>query len=591
MSITVKPKISTNTFDKNLFNTKEIQQLIPSHILDDVNNSNDDEDHEEDNKIKFIHSFIRSDKEYNTILKHYTANKDKNWHEWLEFISLFSSIGKQGWVGLFKIKGTSLKVVFKTSQYINHLVDHEYTILSGLKDISYTPHFCRPIGVISCNVEPKFKKKKYQDKKNKNDNNNPFEITSKYPIEQKVMLCEYISDSIKFSDMMKDEDIDDDVIFSSIKQILISVFIAQKFKKFSHYDLHSYNIMMKKCNKDDVLLYIIDKDNKYCIPTNGYTPTIIDYGFSYINDMEDGPLWASLSHTDAGFMSNMFDFLSDYKLFLVTISYEMEKYRGNKCTKKFRRIVKNMFFSLNIDWECGWDEENSSSAEKSVSKILQECESGSILFEKYGGYCIDLLQTLVILPLEKQNYEDIQQIYNTWIKEWVKIENEISSSHYNLFILKQIVDIARLVRPYYQRASTRDKALLLFKRSVYNSLNKVSQFCKPKDLHFEKMLCSLLVLSRNIEGILYKNITEKMECKQEEEYNKLPINTSDQIYGIIEANIPEEYIFNEKTKIHIVDCINKKNSVVELPLELIEDINHIHSMATGSFLYDKIIEK
>ena len=31
----------------------------------------------------------------------------------------------------------------------------------------------------------------------------------------------------------------------------------------------------------------------------------------------------------------------------------------------------------------------------------------------------------------------------------------------------------------------------------YETLNKVSKFCIPKNLHFEKLLCSLYVLAKN----------------------------------------------------------------------------------------------
>ena len=92
--------------------------------------------------------------------------------------------------------------------------------------------------------------------------------------------------------------------------------------------------MIKKCNKDLVFLYKLDDENQFCVPSMGHIGIIIDYGFSYISDMKDGPLYASLCHTDVGFMSDRFDWVADPKLFLVTVSDEIKEMRKTKNAKK-----------------------------------------------------------------------------------------------------------------------------------------------------------------------------------------------------------------------------------------------------------------
>ena len=61
-----------------------------------------------------------------------------------------------------------------------------------------------------------------------------------------------------------------------------------------------------------------------------------------------------------------------------------------------------------------------------------------------------------------------------------------------------------------------------------------------------KRVSGIGLLEINIEGILYDVITSRMKVKQRE-YSKMPIQTIEQIYGAIEANIPSKYIFNKKT--------------------------------------------
>jgi len=213
---------------------------------------------------------------FGNLVNYYEENKDIDWSKWLSFDTLFEKSGKQGLVGLFNTHnkeegGYNKKIVFKISKYINYLVHHEYSVMKGLNDISpYCPHFCKTIGTVLCKVDPKFRTA-----------GNPFQISSKYPIEKEVLLTEYIDNSCKFYNYIRSSKIKDNVIFSSIKQVLMAIAIAQRKKQFTHYDLHSFNIMMKKCNKDVVYLYVLDEDNQFCVPTFGHYPVIIDFGFSY----------------------------------------------------------------------------------------------------------------------------------------------------------------------------------------------------------------------------------------------------------------------------------------------------------------------
>lgn len=562
---------------------------------------------------------------YNDLLEHYEKNKDKKWSDWLIFDGCLKSQGKQGIIGFFKRKASyqkgdkilykkhnvqaviididinsksyiiriendkriistlehyiepisKSKYIFKISQYTNHLAYHELISMQGLKKLStYCPHFCKGFGVIKTEIEPHFRK-----------NSNPFDIKSKYPIEKELLLCEYIDKSHKFYNYIKSENIHENVLYSLVKQVLLAITLAQKEKQFTHYDLHSNNVMIKKCNKDLVFLYKLDDDNQFCVPSLGYYSIIIDYGFSYISDMNDGPLFSSLCHTDVGFISDRFDWVADPKLFLVTVSDEIKEKRGTKNAKKLRRIVKNIFAPLKIEWDSGWDCAEKKGAVDYVANLLESYNNVSRLFEDYDYYCLDLLQSLIIIPLEKQDYTDIKKSYQTFLTEWIKIENEISSEFYNLYILKEIIDSARNVRPDYMRNETREQAVGIFRKTLYDSLNKVTKFCIPKNLHFEKLLCSLYVLAKNIEGILYEVISSRMVDKNKE-YDRLLLKSTEQIYATINVNIPDEYVYNENTQVLIVDNVRKTNSIFQIPKEELDNINKLHPLAKGTYIND-----
>ena len=536
---------------------------------------------QEDKNKKYSTSPLGEINGFSHLFDYYNKNKDQNWQKWLQFDQTFDKPGKQGLVGLLKPtesitdeRGKELKYVFKISQYINYLIQHEYTVMKGLNDISpYCPHFCKAIGTLLCEIDPQARKK-----------GNPFLLTTKHPIEKEILLTEYVDNSCKFYNYIRSKKISDKIIYSIIKQVLMGIAIAQKKKQFTHYDLHSYNIMMKKCNKDVVFLYVIDEENQFCVPTYGHYPVIIDFGFSYIKDLDDGPAWPSMAHTDVGFMSDRYDWVADPKLFLVTVAKEIRDKRRNKKANKFKTIVKNIFGKLKIDWESGWDTHEEKGASDYVTEMLQDYNIKSNLFDNYDHYCIDLLQSLVILPLEEQKYSNIEESYTTFLKEFIKIENEIGNPFYNLYILKGIVDVAREVRVDYLHIDSRKHAISYFRKSVFERINCVADYCNPKGIHFERMLCSLLCLSKNIEGILF-DVVESRMMEKKKIYDKIPLQSTEQIYGAIEANIPDKYVFNENTTLFVMNCITEDCSRMELTPAICKEVNKTHSLAKGMYLY------
>jgi hypothetical protein len=518
-----------------------------------------------------------SSTEYNNLINIFEENKNKKWDEWLEFDSIFDNQGKQGIVGILTLKDPKhdkKKIIFKISQCINFLANHELMIMKGLSELNnYCPHFCKGLGILKCNIEPNRKAK------------NPFKIKSKYAVEKEVLLLELVEKSSKFYSYIKSPKIHEEVLYSIVKQTLMAINIAQKHKNFTHYDLHSNNIMIKKCYKDLVFVYKIDEENQFCVPSYGYYPIIIDFGFSYIENMEDNPLWTSLCHTDVGFMSDRFDWVADPKLFLITVSDEIKEKRGTKKSKCLRRIVRNVFYPLKIELDSGWDDVDKKGAIDYVLDILQTFKNPSRIFNDCEYYCLDILQSLIILPLEEQSFKNIGKYFKTFIKEWVKIENEISNEFYNLYILKEIVNVARNVRADYMDEETREIAIDIFRKGVYSAIEKVTKFCNPKNINFEKFLCSLFLLSQNIEGILYDIISVRM-IEKEKEYEKMPLKNIEQIYGAIDVNIPDEYKYNENTVFLIMDCVNKDHKLFEIPNDEIDNINEMKNMMRGTYVYD-----
>jgi len=365
----------------------------------------------------------------------------------------------------------------------------------------------------------------------------------------------------------------------------MAVSMAQKKKNFSHYDLHSDNVLMKRCNKDLVFLYVIDEQNQFLVPTHGHYPVIIDFGFSYINNMDDNYLWPSMGHTDVGFLSDRYDWVADPKLFLVSISSEIKEQRETKKAKKLRRIVKNMFQPLSIEWDCGWDNTDEYSTSDYLEEMLEDVSQQSSLFSEFEHYCIDLIQSLVVLPLENRSYDNLHEAYKAFLDEFIKIEDQVTNNFYLLYILQGIVNAARDEQSNYHHANRRKEAVSNFKRRVYKCIDEVAKFCQPKNIQFEKMLCSLLVLGKNIEGVYYSLMKKKMKQKKKE-YSRLPIQSTEQVYACMEINISDQYEYNDNTTIFMFDCIREKCVPFELTKDEISELNSMHAISRGVFLHE-----
>lgn len=515
----------------------------------------------------------------NKFLKIYENNKNFKWDEWLKYNNTFKNLGKQGIVGLLQVtdeeEDDGDKIIFKMSQYIDYLINHEYTVIKGLQEISeFCPHFCKCIGLISAEVDLNYTK-----------NTNPFKITTKYPIEKNILLMEYIKNSCKFYNYIKSLRIHDDVIFSIIKQVLLAIYMAQIHKNFSHYDLHSYNVMIKKCNEEDLFLYVIDDEIQYLIPTYGSYPVIIDYGFAYIKDMEDNALWSGMSHTDVGFMSNQYDWVADPKLFLITVSSELKEKRPSDKTINFRKMIKTIFKPLTIDSDSGWDKLYKYSASEYLIKYLRPIRSHkSIIFSEYECYSMELIQSLIILPLEKRSYKGLKISYNAFVNEFIKIENLISNPYKNLYILKCIIDITREIRHIYINNNTRNEGIKYFRQSLHYRINKISAWFNPKNINYELMLCSLLELSQNMEGYLHYILTDINHTKNLE-YKNLPISNTKEIIDMVEIFSPSDFTIKESSKIFVFNSKNKSTFSFSLDYDDINKINKIHPIDRGNYIY------
>jgi hypothetical protein len=508
----------------------------------------------------------------------FSEYNEGNLPDFLDFHSSFPRTGKQGILGLLIDRKTNRKYVYKIGQYLNFLVHQEHAVMNGLNSLrDYCPHFCKTYGRFKTKINENYRKV-----------DNPFEIEhdDDKMIKGDVLLMENIDESRKLYRYIKNKEIVPEVIMSIVKQTLIANIIAGEHVRFSHYDMHSNNVLIKKCPVNSVFFYILDENRTYIVPTYGYYPIIIDFGFSFNKECEGKPMYGALAHTDIGFIPSIYDQHTDAKLFLTSVSYEMKKYKKSDISTTFRSLVHSIYEKCNVDLECGWDqrEDDLSISDQLLKKMTSQFKRSAFLTEQ-GHHVVDLLQVLVELPLSSRHTNDtIEDMVSIFVTEFLKIEREISSDFYNIYILKTIIESCVKNKYLYLSKNSREEAVNNFKKDILESIDEVVKFCNPK-INWEKLLCGLLCLSKCIENYCSDKLKKLVSLKKSDYNNMILRNTTD-IYEAIEANIPSHFFFDQKTQVYVWDCQNKRNYKTTLQPNVIDRLNKTHPFERGIILYE-----
>ena len=467
----------------------------------------------------------------------------------ISFVRKFKKEGKQGLAGICKAKvdGEQKTMVYKTSRYLNYTSLHEYYVMRSLKAITpYCPYFCEVHDIIQVPMSPNFR-----------DQKNPFKTDpNKYTIQGDVLLMNYVKGKNLYS-LVKRREIDDRIIFSAMRQVIGAIMIAQDELNFSHYDLHSSNIIMTPCEPNSISLFI-SGEKLISSPTYGAQPVVIDFGFSYSDELKKRPIMSSLAHTDIGFMSCLHDKYADMKLFLISLAYESKLHRkSSRHFTLFRKLVKKIFKPLKVDYTSGWDEGYSQvSAIDRVNDLIGDIEAKSQVFGRYNHFALDLVQNMIKLPLRGKKVKDLGVAFIAIDSELAKLDEEIGSSFYNLYMFKKITEIASKLRILYENRAKRKVALKLFKKKIYAELDQISKYCIPS-LNFERLLCGLLVYSDAVEGVLYRSCNDVWGKKQKD-HEKMQYNSVYEISKYIDSMLPDKIRANKNTVIRVTDANNQK---------------------------------
>lgn len=512
---------------------------------------------------------------------YFTSHKHMQWNKWLVLPEKNQDMGgKQGYVGLlFHPHNKNLCCLYKISKVDDNLVEHEYKIIKSLEELAnYCPHFHKVYGMLpfDCNIH-------YE--------NLPLNYNKKSKIvKRNMLLMQHIQHKYDFHGMIKDEKVDDNIIINVLKQVIIAVEMSQ-FYKFTHYDLHTENILIRNCNPNMHFLYLFE-DKTILIPTYGYIPNIIDFGYSYC-ETENNDLTCTLVHTQYGFTSTRYDPYADIKLFFVSTVDDISKYNSRKkIQKKLSNICRNIFSGMNIQWSSGWDNSKLVSPITILTEMIKEYIKPSVLFSK-SDLWFDTVQELINLPLSPMPYHELEKCFTGFIEEFVKFEERILSKTLLNYILKIFVKYVKQYRSsYIQSGEESEWAVIEIKKQFLEEYTQIINYHVPH-INYEKMICSLLLMTQCMEGLFYDTLQKRYEEK-DRQYEIMRCHDLTDFFSLLNHNFPSQYKpLNIKSSIFVVDHVNKKSTLLKLKKEEIQVIEtlkehshitkYIENLYTSSF--------
>ncbi len=350
----------------------------------------------------------------------------------LDNFERLSERSSQGNVGTCTFEGQ--RKVWKTSKRHDFTLTAEYEVSKAISDscLSILPHFAKVTHLIQCLASP-------------SDN-----------IKQECIMINKISGG-RFNDVLRNRLLESKDTLCMLKQILISLVVAQQVMDFTHYDLHVENILVRQTNFD-LHVYITPDGYVYPVETHGLCPIIIDYGYAFVNKFQT--LLPSLYFNSAGFTPYKSDPLRDIFTLLCSINAEI-KDPSAKLLAETKDLFKPILAkAYGLEWEHGWLE-GFTSAKKTFQKHLSiksnHLRSDSIILDT--SMLADLLVALIpatleqpsqywptqwsnsTLNLDEQN--TYQQVVLEFYYEWFYIEEELNNFGLEALFIKVLVQAVK----------------------------------------------------------------------------------------------------------------------------------------------------
>jgi hypothetical protein len=415
--------------------------------------------------------------------------------------------------------------------------------------------------------------------KRKSGEFNPFQAPLNHT--RDVLIAEYIPSKLTLLEYIRKKNFTacSDTL---LHQTFLALFIAYQHTRFTHYDLHLENILIRKCSKRTFFLYKFEYEGVLIhrlIQTNGYFPVIFDYGFAYSEGVQETSYSNSLFYTNKGYTPFMSSETTDFKTLLVRLSHL------RNCPTKFKKLADDFFLKSNLltfklDKETGWIKSTVASTGRIISRKLESIFDDIFdqtfkksVFYKRLDEIIDMFGILVKVPFSLSTCpKNLETSLERLGKEWIKIDGWFTKTDDKLNIFKKMLEAVDELLSAGQLGECERE----FKLRMFDIFDAFGKFVNVETLNYADLLSSVLVLSEYIESVAYS------EMKRHEKLFRVPLdswailNSFEKALNYSESN----YQFRHADSVVFFDCVDKQTSSFELKdQEVVDRLNNLKNQA------------
>ena len=388
---------------------------------------------------------------------------------------------------------------------------------------------------------------------------------------------------------------DKHILYSQILSLLCGLYIAQKHLRFTHYDLHIDNVMLRSIEENAVFVYNLGNE-AFIVPTFGVYPVVIDMGNSYCQHLEEQSMKSSPSHYDKGLQPTFYDNFNDIHHFLLSLFYEIEK--DNEEYYFLSTRLMWFFRHLPLLRKKGW-KMLPVDVIRNVRKFIKQLCPELYKLSSYHDMDKDFIEVLsygIKLPWKEELDEDIYKEFKNeniedtivdglkkyfvdFFTEFQKFDEieDFEDPYDLLFVLKEIVDLVYL----HSKSITKNVDKFLVKRLV-NELKARLLCCLqdiPEDIDFGKLFYNCKISISLIRTMYYREVKPNIE-KINDCYSNMEIKSIIDIIKLIKRNTSVRYVYNRHTTLYIWDSVNKCSKKLMLNSlmknEEVERLNNDH---------------
>jgi hypothetical protein len=518
--------------------------------------------------------------------------------------------GKQGIVGLVDDDR-----VFKYSVHFGYLGTHEDTVLQSLAVMhSYCPYFLRRGRLAYMNVSLDCSAMLLSEDREGDAAEYLRDMCPFVNPQQQlaaaagpgaagpggalvdVVFAEYVSGARKLVQFNRHTSVPDHVLASQVLQVLAGIMLAQDACKLTHYDLHSENIMVQRCAApSDVFVFTPPPPSSsagkagtagtsaYLLPTYGYFPRIIDYGFSYTADVQR--LTSPLGFMANGYLTHRFDAYADFRVLLVSFLDDCIRHRpASQLTDRLYKLLSgDIYRDSNIDWESGWIlDTHKKGACEYIHKKFHGITDQSVLFSEYDMYIYDTLQSLISLPLtdpyageEKARIdEDMATGLATFVGEFVMLEQELpdipmTRGAAGLYLVRCLASAAEFVKDKYYTTGGSGDIARTFEGKFFDLSRGIFPFSHCTAVDYAKLMTSLFVVVECLQSLLYREsrYRSKVVDRENARVNRAPGELFEEVYRTLmppleAVTIGTRFLYmNDKEKCMTVYTVKTQDDV------------------------------